>query len=463
MASLYLAHRTGPEGFARPVALKVIHPHLSQDAQFVRMFVDEALLCARIRHPNVVHVEELGQHGGAYYLAMEYVDGCSLSEVLDRLTMSGELMDPRIAVSIACSLLEGLHATHHVKGDAGEALEVVHRDVSPSNLLIDRTGHVKLIDFGIAKARGRAVETSAGTLKGKYAYMSPEQAWGRDIDRRTDLYAASVVLWEMLATRPLFSADTELALLELARSSDIPRLSSFLPSIPEALDRAVAWGLSADREARPDSARALRKALLDAMPEAREVDTSEIAELVTRTSGIPSRPPAATPSYVTGDLMGPTVASTPILQNPLFASTAGHEERSTQAAITSVGKPRRRRRWLALGVGVAAVVVLSLGMLLWRSPEAPSDTHASPIAAPPALPPPPPAPNDAPSLAEPPHEVVPAPVVKVSEPAPERPRRERSSRARRDTQGANAGETDRRTKPGPTSIDGVPIVDQPNF
>ncbi len=461
MASLYLAHRTGPEGFARPVALKVIHPHLSQDPQFVRMFVDEALLCARIRHPNVVHVEELGQHGGAYYLAMEYVDGCSLGEVLDRLASNGELMDPRISVSIACSLLEGLHATHNVKGDAGEALEVVHRDVSPSNILIDRTGHVKLIDFGIAKARGRAVETSAGMLKGKYAYMSPEQAWGRDIDRRTDLYAASVVLWEMLATRPLFSADSELGLLELARSSDIPRLSSFLPSIPEALAQAVAWGLAADRNARPDTARALRKALLEAMPEAREVDVSEIAELVTRTSGIPSRPPAPTPKHVTGDLMGPTLASTPLLHDPKFAPAAGQGERSTQAAATSVSKPHRHRLWLALGLGIA--LTLLLGTMLWKRPETKSETRSLPIAAPPVLPETPPVPSAAPSLAEPPHEVPAEEAKGVQQPVPERPRGERPARTKRSHGATKKSGDSARRKAGPTSIDGVPIVDQPSF
>jgi eukaryotic-like serine/threonine-protein kinase len=352
MASLYLAHRTGPAGFARPVALKVIHPHLSQDAQFVRMFLDEALLCARIRHPNVVHVEELGQHAGAYYLAMEYVEGCSLEDVLDRLGSEGELMDPRIAVSIASAVLEGLHATHSLTGDHGEALEVVHRDVSPSNILIDRTGHVTLIDFGIAKARGRAVETSAGTLKGKYAYMSPEQAWGREVDLRTDLYALSVVLWEMLATRPLFSADTELGLLELARASNIPRLTPFLPSIPEGLDKALAWGLSADREARPSSARALRKALLDAMPEARETDDSELAQLVARVSVAPSRPPGLT---VPSGALGPTLASTP-------TGAAGDAQLSAPAPNTNVGRSRSMRR--ALTVGFASIALAALAALL---------------------------------------------------------------------------------------------------
>ena len=451
MASLYLAHRTGPAGFARPVALKVIHPHLSQDAQFIRMFLDEALLCARIRHPNVVHVEELGQHAGAYYLAMEYVEGCSLSDVLDRLSSEGELMDPRIAVSVACAVLEGLHATHNVKGDHGEALEVVHRDVSPSNILIDRTGHVKLIDFGIAKARGRAVETSAGTLKGKYAYMSPEQAWGREVDLRTDLYAVSVVLWEMLATRPLFSADSELGLLELARASNIPRLAPFLPSIPEGLDKALAWGLSADREARPSSARALRKALLDAMPEAREIDDSELAQLVARTSVTPSRPPGmAAPSGA----LGPTLASTPT--GAAAHATSEPEAHLSQAAGTNVGRPRSVRS--VLTAGLVALAFAALAILLFQRFSLSASRSERPSAAP-ALPTMPKAP--AAPLAEPPHqEPAPAPTnVAPSEPTaePASPTRSRRTKPR------PTGTSDNKPSNKPSSFDGVPIVDQPGF
>jgi len=448
MASLYLAHRTGPQGFARPVALKVIHPHLSQDAQFVRMFVDEALLCARIRHPNVVHVEELGQHGGAYYLAMEYVDGCSLAELLDGLNVQGELMEPRIAVSIACAVLEGLHATHTVRGDQNEALDVVHRDVSPSNVLIDRTGHVKLIDFGIAKARGRAVETSAGTLKGKYAYMSPEQAFGRAIDARTDIYAAGVVLWEMLATRPMFSGDSDLAVLEMARASNIPRLTMLVPSVPESLADVVAWALESKAEQRPSSARELRKALLDAFPEAREVDASEIAQLLARTSILPSRPPLAqTPS----DVLGPTHAATPI---PDVAASGvskdSFEGRVSQAARTNV----TQRTWRSLWIAAAMLLLLGVSWVAFSLNE-PGKTTRSPAALP-AVPVPSPtakATSPGPSLAEPPHVAVPPaeakqPLAEPADPAP----------AKR-TPGTRTKKPNTKSR----DFDGVPIVDQPGF
>jgi serine/threonine-protein kinase len=277
MASLYLAESKNADGSVRQVAVKVIHPHLVRDVQFVRMFVDEARLCERIRHPNVVHAEPLGESSRVYYLAMEYVEGRSLCEILDRICSAGEAIAPSVAVSIACSVLEGLDAAHQLRSEQGEPLGVVHRDVSPSNILISTAGDVKLIDFGIAKARGRAAETSAGTLKGKFAYMSPEQAMGRDVDHRSDLYAVGVVLWEMLALRALFFADSDLALLEKVRCPTVPSLA---PKVSQELDAVLRWALQPDREQRSGSARALRKALLEAVPEAKGVARAQVAALI---------------------------------------------------------------------------------------------------------------------------------------------------------------------------------------
>ena len=206
MASLYLARRIGPAGFSRPVAIKVVHAHLASDRAFVEMFLDEARLSARIIHPNVVHVEELGEAGGSFFLAMEYVHGTSLSVFLGRLVESRRMLAPEAACAIAMKVADGLHAAHEAKDEQGEPLQVIHRDVSPQNVLIGLDGHVKLIDFGVAKARGRMQQTEAGSLKGKLRYMAPEQAWGRAIDRRIDVYALGVVLWETLTARRLFSA-----------------------------------------------------------------------------------------------------------------------------------------------------------------------------------------------------------------------------------------------------------------
>ena len=230
MATLFLAHRRGAAGFQRFVAIKVVHPHLATDASFVRMFVDEALLSARIVHPNVVHVEELGEAEGTYFLVMEYVHGCSLSLLVRALARRKRMLAAEIATSIVMKVADGLHAAHETRGDLGELLGVVHRDVSPQNVLLAYQGHVKLIDFGIAKASGRSQQTEAGSIKGKFRYMSPEQAWGRPVDRRSDVFALGIVLWELLAARPLFDAANDLLVLENVRHPMVEAPSRWLPS-----------------------------------------------------------------------------------------------------------------------------------------------------------------------------------------------------------------------------------------
>ncbi|MCC7541239.1 MAG: serine/threonine protein kinase [Deltaproteobacteria bacterium] len=285
MATLYLGRRRGAAGFARPVAIKVVHPHLATDPQFVRMFVDEGLLSARINHPNVVHVEELGESEGAYFLVMEYVPGASLSQLLRALGERERRMTPAVATWIAMQVADGLHAAHETRGDDGQSLGVVHRDVSPQNVLIAESGHVKLIDFGIAKASLRGTKTSTGSLRGKIRYMAPEQAHGRSIDRRADVYALGIVLWEMLTTRRLFHADNDLLLLDKVRSPHIPAPSTFADDVPPALDRAVLYALALDPVNRPESALELRRVLADALPDAARTDAAQVAQLLGATVG----------------------------------------------------------------------------------------------------------------------------------------------------------------------------------
>ncbi|HEY6882295.1 MAG TPA: serine/threonine-protein kinase, partial [Polyangiales bacterium] len=162
MATLFLARRSGAAGFSRHVAIKVVHPELADDEQFCNMFLDEALLSSRIQHPNVVHVEELGQHEGAHFLVMEFVHGCSLSQLQRGLVARRRRLAPAYAVQIAMQVADGLHAAHQLADEHGRALDVVHRDVTPENILLAYTGHVKLIDFGIAKAYGRRHRTMDG-------------------------------------------------------------------------------------------------------------------------------------------------------------------------------------------------------------------------------------------------------------------------------------------------------------
>ena len=213
MASLYLGRRSGARGFSRPVAIKVVHPHLTSRPELLQMFVDEALLGSHLSHPNIVHVEEFGEDAGQYFLVMEYIDGCSVSELRRHMRKSEKVVDPVVAAFIGAEAARGLHHAHEATDADGRSLGVVHRDVTPGNILLSRAGHVKVIDFGIAKSGFRR-EHTVDSLKGKFRYMSPEQASGKALDRRSDIYSLGLVLWELLTMRRAISADAELALLE---------------------------------------------------------------------------------------------------------------------------------------------------------------------------------------------------------------------------------------------------------
>ena len=297
MATLFLARRVGAAGFSRHVAIKVVHPHLAEDQGFIRMFIDEALLSARIQHPNVVHVEELGEDHGTYFLAMEYVHGSALSTLLGSLAKLERRLAPDLAVWIAMRLADGLHAAHELRGDAGEPLGVVHRDVSPQNVILSMTGHVKLIDFGIAKAASSSgKKTETGSLKGKLRYMAPEQAYGHAVDRRTDVYALGIVLWEMLTMHRMFTGANDLQILDQVRAPKIAPPSQLAPGISPALDRVVLAALAPDPSQRPQTAQDFRRMLGDALPAANNVDAGRVAEgleavlgelLVARRSALP--------------------------------------------------------------------------------------------------------------------------------------------------------------------------------
>lgn len=280
MATLYLGRRAGAAGFARHVAIKLVHQHLVGDRNFVRMFLDEALLSSKIHHPNVVHVEELGEEKGVYYLVMEYVHGCSLAQVARALARRKRRLSPEMAVHIAIGIADGLHAAHELTGDDGDSMGVVHRDVSPQNVLLSYKGHVKVIDFGIAKARNRASQTTGASLKGKIRYMSPEQAFGRAVDRRTDVYAVGVVLWELLTQRRMFDAENDFALLDMVRNPTPVAPSTYASDVSPALDAAVLHALAPKAEDRSGSCQELRRELARAVPGALAVDASDLSELL---------------------------------------------------------------------------------------------------------------------------------------------------------------------------------------
>jgi serine/threonine-protein kinase len=390
MGVVYLARREGVQGFSRAVALKVVHTHLAEDAGFIRMFVQEALLASRIHHPNVVHVEEFGQDKDTYFLAMEYVRGASLSSLISALEGLGRQLSPAVSTAIAAQVADGLHAAHETPGDDGAPLGVVHRDVSPQNILLSVTGHVKLIDFGVAKARGLS-QASTGGLKGKLRYMAPEQARAHEVDRRADVYSLAVVLWELLMGRALFEADSELELLDRVRFPSVPSAASLGLEIPSALERVLLRALSVEPDARPATAHAFRDELLDAFPDAARVGPRGLAELMDASSvSIPAPPPSDELSTAATARERPEAP--PSRAETLASLTLSRRLASPPQPIALPVATPRRARWgtvVALSSAAAVLATVAIATRLHTAPPSPAPAIARATATPAPLPAPP--------------------------------------------------------------------------
>jgi serine/threonine protein kinase len=261
MATVHFGRLTGLAGFARSVAIKRLHAHFARDPDFVKMFLDEARLAARVAHPNVVSTLDVVQAGDDLFLVMDYVRGAALSQLIRAARRAGEPMPPLIATGIVAGVLHGLHAAHEAKSEAGERLDIVHRDVSPQNILVGTDGVARVLDFGVAKAAGRLQETRDGQLKGKLAYMAPEQVRGAAVTRRTDVYAASVVLWEALTGERLFKGDNEANVLAVVLAGDVPPPSSIATTLPPSLDPVILRGLQREPGNRYATAREMAQDL----------------------------------------------------------------------------------------------------------------------------------------------------------------------------------------------------------
>ncbi|MGH9399398.1 MAG: TonB family protein, partial [Thermoanaerobaculia bacterium] len=245
MADVFKARRTGVEGFQKIVAIKKILPHLADNEQFIAMFADEAKLAAQLSHPNIVHIYDLGKiDAGGYFIAMEYVEGRELRAILQTDRGVTTPMPVPLAIYVASKVASALDYAQRRRDADGRDLAIVHRDVSPQNILISYEGDIKLCDFGIAKAASKASTTQSGALKGKVQYMSPEQAWGLPIDRRSDLFSLGSVLFEMLTGEKLFRGDTDLTVLEKVRAAEAPAPSSINPEVPRSLDAILAKTLA---------------------------------------------------------------------------------------------------------------------------------------------------------------------------------------------------------------------------
>jgi serine/threonine protein kinase len=251
MATVYLARLTGVGGFQRFVAMKRLHPHLASEKEFVEMFLDEARIAARIHHPNVVPILEVGASQAGYFLVMEYIEGDTLARLLARAATRGRRLPIGIALRIALDMLSGLHAAHELRDDAGEPVQLVHRDVSPQNVLVGVDGIARITDFGVARAASRLTATRVGQLKGKIAYMAPEQAAGEEsLDRRADVFAAGIVVWEELAAKRLFKAENEAATLSRVMTEPVPPLTTIVPGLSSALSAVVMRALERSPDAR---------------------------------------------------------------------------------------------------------------------------------------------------------------------------------------------------------------------
>jgi serine/threonine protein kinase len=280
MAEVFKAKRSGVAGFEKIVAVKRILPHLSYNNEFVEMFVDEAKMVAGLQHPNIVQIFDLGRIGSSYYIAMEYVHGADLRSILKRLKERELRMPLDVAVFIAGKVAAALEHAHQKKDAEGRPMKIVHRDVSPQNILISYDGEVKLTDFGIAKAATKASTTEKGALRGKLMYMSPEQAWGRSMDHRSDLFSLGIVLYEMITDQRPFLGSSDMSLLEKVRRGTVSPPREISPDIPEPLERFVMKALQKEPDARHRDAGAMHQEIEQVIQDSLPVSAKDLARFM---------------------------------------------------------------------------------------------------------------------------------------------------------------------------------------
>ncbi|HEX5061407.1 MAG TPA: serine/threonine-protein kinase, partial [Kofleriaceae bacterium] len=254
MAEVFRAKAFGVEGFERLVAVKRILSNIAEDKEFIRMFIEEAKLAVQLNHANIAQIFDLGVVDGSYYIALEHVHGRDLRAMFDRCRQLGDPMPVSQACFVVMKVCEGLDYAHNKRDQAGRELHLVHRDVSPQNVLVSFEGEVKLIDFGIAKAAGKGSKTQAGILKGKFGYMSPEQVRGIPVDRRSDVFSCGIVLYELLTGERLFVGESDFSTLEKVRNVEILPPSTYNRRIPDELERIVLKALAKDPEERYQNA-----------------------------------------------------------------------------------------------------------------------------------------------------------------------------------------------------------------
>jgi serine/threonine protein kinase len=400
MATVLLGRIVGVGGFQRFVAIKRLHPHLAGDQEFVEMFLDEARIAASIHHPNVVPILEVGTSDRGYYLVMEYVEGDTLARLLARAATVHERIPLPIVIRILLDTLAGLHAAHELHDENDENLHLVHRDVSPQNILVGIDGSARITDFGVARAATRLSSTRAGQLKGKLAYMAPEQARGGDIDRRADLFALGTVLWEVLADRRLFKGEGEADTLNRVLFEPIPGLLETAPDTPPILGVVTMKALDRDPEKRHRDAAAFADELEKAARSIQAIaNHSDVAVYVQKMIGreiaqqreavrawLAQSEPSRTDRAEPGSIVPPTLSSSvssaaiSIAQEPVRAQARAE-------LLTEITRARRQRngRYWGSAIGVA---IVAASVFVWFSRRGapvppPAIAAAAPVAAPP--------------------------------------------------------------------------------
>jgi len=384
MAAVHVARLVGEGGFARTVAVKRLHPQFALDPEFVAMFLDEARLAARIRHPNVVATLDIVTADGELFLVMEYVDGESLSALLRAAHDRGSAVPVEVAAGVMVQVLHGLHAAHEAKNDLGEPLDLVHRDVSPQNVLVGADGVARVLDFGVAKALGKLHTTREGQLKGKLGYLSPEQVFGHPVTRRSDVFAAGVVLWETLAGQRLFAAESEGNVLRRIMEGEVDAPSRHAPGIPAALDQVVMRGLAREPADRFDTALAMAEAIEHATPVApTRVVASWMKDLARERLAARAQLLASIESSTAGVASVQAVSAAAAVAAPPTipdARETGLTSISVAADHVTVAAPRRSG-WSSVVVGGLVLGGIAAGALalgrVGRGPAAGSSATAS--------------------------------------------------------------------------------------
>jgi eukaryotic-like serine/threonine-protein kinase len=389
MAEVYRARMRGVEGFQKIVAIKRILSHLTDNDEFVTMFIDEAKLAAQLQHPSIIHIYDLGKIDRSYYIAMEFIDGKDLRTILRHVEEKQKRLPLGLSVFVAARLAAALDYAHRKRDLQGRAMALVHRDVSPQNVLISFEGEIKLCDFGIAKAASKASHTRAGALKGKLQYMSPEQAWGKDIDHRSDIFSLGLVLYEMVTGRKAFAGDSELSILEQVRSPRVTLPRDIDPAIPPQVERIIVKALKENRDERYQTAAEMASDLDGIIQSLRpSPGSSELGAFVSELLGR-ERLGAAAPSAPAATEARPAPEPRPMPAPPAPAAhppkvvvpAPALREPAAAAEVSHVGAPPRRAP-LGLLIGAAVVVVaVVLFFVFFSGKRGPTTETAQPTPA----------------------------------------------------------------------------------